>query len=206
MRKIALAATLGLSLAPLPANATTVQNFFSGAHGVTFSSVIDSCRTVFIRVEVAASGTHNISQKSTPNVALVFLFVSNSCTGTEIAESGSAGNIQFSAQGAANGTQVPRSITASGVIPMTCFVGCTSDSLTFNMTLTAAGPVLQVMDNSQTTYPVTPSVTVKSHSDFNLVVATGSLTVSTQNLGSLPISLFNSSMDDGKNHQVTITH
>jgi hypothetical protein len=109
---------------------------------------------------------------------LVFLFASNSCTGTEIAESGSAGNIQFSAQEAANGTQVPRSITASGVIPMTCFVGCTSDSLTFNMTLTAAGPALQVMDNSQTTYPVTPAVIVKSHSDFNLVVATGSLTVS----------------------------
>ena len=208
MTKLFLAVALGLSLAPLAANATTVNTFSNGALGaVSFPLAIDSCQSVFIGMTASAAGTHNLSQPSTANYVRVSIFYSNSCTGSGFFEDGSA-NVQFSAQGAANGTKVPTSITASGVVPMTCLAGgCTSDRLKFKMTLTAAGPAMQVMDTSHTTYPLTPPVTVKMHSDSNQVGATGSLTISTQILGAIPIPpLVNGTILDTKSHSVSTTY
>jgi hypothetical protein len=211
MNKLAFAVALGFSFVPLSANAAAVQpTFFSGAQGeVAGIIVLDACRSGTIDVVVSASGTHNISQPSTVNFGSVFFSIFDSCGGTPVLlEIGDASNIQFSAQGAVPGAP-PKLITAAGGIPTTCYTGCSTDSdrLTFDMKLTAVGLVYQSKENTQTTNQLNGiTITSDSHLVGNSVSATASLKVSTQNLGTVPISFIDhASMHDSKDHNLTIT-
>lgn len=125
-----------------------------------------------------------------------------------VLEIGDTSNIQFTAQGAVPGIP-PKSILAAGVIPMTCLVGCSGDNdrLTFDMNLSAVGPVYQSKENTQKTNQLNGITIINdNHLVGNSVSATASLKVSTQNLGIVPISFIDhAGMHDSKDHNLMIT-
>jgi len=165
-----------------------------------------------IDVAVSANGTKGSISKNTP-VAFMNVYSYNSCTNTTgIVEYGmSMDNIQFSAPGAGGSNQLPKSVTASGTVPVIDAYTSATDNLTFNLALKPLAPYPQeFMETLHASYtawwlPNQPSVTADSHSETNYSQATGKLTVTSQNLGPLPIANFLGNINDGRAHTLTIT-
>jgi hypothetical protein len=204
MRKV-LAALLTI-VAPLSAHATTIEQFsFSYGAGIASGAATTSCGG-FVSASVYATrtGTHNLSAPSSTGLAFGFLSAFNCSTGEFFSEYGSTTNFQFSAPGAPN--VVPQSVTASGVIPMSCIgAGCSSstDNLTFSMALKPIGTMtFQSTLNAKST---NPTATFVEHIDSTSAYASGPVTVSSQNLGTIPASWF-TEVSDERNHTVTISH
>lgn len=196
------------SLASLFAQGATTDQFTSSGTGVQVSGVLhDNCRSGSMFLNSSAGATHgptNSPPTQQSAFAFVVVFGFNSCTNAFFSTAGfSAVNIQFAAQDG-NGTQVPKSVTVSGHVPS--FDG--ADTISFQVTLNAVGLPFQDSITEQLTVPIssTNSVSVNRHSDGNSSSATGSVSVSTQILGPLPISTVFGSVQDNRAASVSITH
>lgn len=213
MRKLALAIALGLPIAPMQAHALTDVFRFGNAGGSAFGFfVLDSCRTGDFSITASADGEKNNVKSNTP-VAFANIFVFDSCANSFACWLGfTNNNIQFSVPPGTTANQVPKSVTASGVIPLEDFCASTptppTDSLTFSMQLKANGFVVQDRSNSHRIF--TPAkkreFIFSSHFDFNQSLATGTVTISTQNQGTIPTSDVFLQVFSSRSHSVAITH
>lgn len=219
-RGIIVAASI-FSTTPLLAQSIT-QDTFTGAFGTASISYTqpDGCTNVSVEVEVSEHGTTSLNAPGTTPSAFASVFIYNYCTGDALFEGGSiTDGIRFSAQADGNGSRVPKSVTASGTIPMDVVFAhpstTTTDTLTFDMTLYSVGPALDTTsDSKQTNYLDTEgksSVQIHTHEDD---VSSGgsiaSFNVSTANLGLLlpttDPSSSSSRLASDKNRTVTVTH
>jgi hypothetical protein len=182
----------------------TVEHFsFSTGGGLVSGSGLTSCGYVSVSVYATRSGTHNLSAPSSTGLAYAFINIYNSCTGASFFEYGSTTNFQFSAPGTPN--VMPQSVTASGVIPMSCTgTGCpSSDNLTFSMVLKPLGTMtFESAASVKTSYA---TVTTDEHFDTNSAFASGPVTVSSQSLGTIVLPWF-TEVSDEKTHTVTISY
>jgi hypothetical protein len=209
-----LAFTLALTMvAPLSAYAATASFSSSsagaGANGYGF---INSCEQATVNINVSQNGARNLSAPSTTGFAYATVFVYNYCPPAYFAyafEYGSTSTFEFDAPGAPN--VLPNSVQASGSIPLSCFniVGTvcpsSSDTLTFSMNLQPIGTAsFEQATTMRTSYS---GMVVDQHIDGNFAFATtGSVTVSSQNFGALPVPNGSAAISDQKVHTVTINH
>ena len=192
-----------LSAQPLFAQSATDHITSVGVilfYSTTFN---DGCRVGNVYVQGNAGV---VVPKQTSLVAYVTISGQDTCHGNApIGFFGSAQTgVQLASQGDANGTKAPTSATMYGQV--TSDDG--TDTATFNLDLTAAGLEFYELDTNKVTFPLsaTQSVTIQSHSDASQVLAVGSLTLSTQKLGTIPVSAGSGDMEGSRNSEVTITH
>ncbi|MCX4150079.1 MULTISPECIES: hypothetical protein [Paraburkholderia] len=180
------------------------QSTSSGDGTVVTANISDSCRSGFLELIANAQGSGpspNAPSAQTTAQANVIIFGQNFCMGVGFFVQG-VGPIQLSATHDANNTKLPKSITASGQFPSSDG----SDTIILQTTMAAFGLPFQDVVTEQRTLPLNPPVTVYSHSDSNSSNASGSLTVSTQNLGPLPLANISGSVGNFKVMSVNVTH
>jgi hypothetical protein len=206
MRKLAFAIAL-TTVAPFSAHATTQTVSFSSAGAAAFGVASTSCSFVDAYINVAKNGAQNLNAPSTTGFAFAYLTGYNFCSGSFsfFFEYGSTSTFTFAAPGAPN--VLPQSVQASGSIPMYCS-GCSSssDTLTFSIALQPVGTATYEQTGTvRSSYP--PGVTVDQHFDFNSAYATtGTVTLSSQNFGTIPVANGFAGVNDQKVHTITITY
>ena len=209
----AIAASL-LFPEPLLAQTTTDQFNVVGtivSYAATFN---DGCRVgnVFVQGD---SFVKRDTPSPTNTLLLVFVTISGKdlCHGgavigffgSTIFESSQSG-VQFSTQGSANGTKPPQAATMYGEVPNRDG----SDTATFNIDLTAGGLAFDELDTNKASFPISAIqvVTMVSHSDVSTApVVRASLTLSTQKLGTIPVSAAGHGyLEASRGSQLTVTH
>ena len=189
-----------LAAITLPVNAGTEQFAFSNGGAFANGLGQDSCQLVFVEINVARSGSHNLSNPSTTGFAQISLQLMNFCTNTFVFEGGSTSNFQFSAPGAPD--SIPMSVQASGTMTTSCCFG--PDTLTFSLNLQAVSSttIEQQTTSKQTSF----GVTTEEHFDNNVLFTTGTVSVTSANYGTLPISTWQTQVNDEHSHSLTISN
>ena len=194
---------------PLSVHARTDQTKFSAAEGSLTALLPTSCGgSLVLTLTVAALGTTSLQSQGATPVALAEIH-GQLCTGDFIDEIGMGAIQFFTVKKAANSTQVPQSITASGQLLMTDSVSGTSETLTFQVTMNAAGPnTNQSAGNSRSTITSgTVSTTTIEHHDINFAQATATVGVSSPKVGNITSTFTdNAEVDDAREHTVQINH
>lgn len=224
-RRTALAKFAVVSLFSAPAllsQATTTKDVFNGVFGSASISYTqpDGCTNVSVQVTVSEQGTTSLNAPNAAPSARADIFIFNNCTGSAIFESGTTTEaIRFTAQAAGNGSKVPKSVAASGMVPMEVVFGPpgtpVTDTLNIDVTLNSVGPAIDTTsDSKQTNYLDTQgksSVQVRIQTDsVSSDGSIASLNVSSANLGLLspvtvPFASF-SRLGTDKHRTVTLTH
>lgn len=191
------------SLCAYPAASDKVSS--NGSGGVAFAVFSDSCRYITVQVNVDAQAVHvpsNRANSKSSAIGVVQIYYLNTCKNTVSFEYFIIQDLQFSAQDA-NGTQVPRSLTASGQGTSTDG----TDFVSFQMSLTAiSSAVFQKTDTSQTIFPNgTDKVKINEHSDYAIGSASSSLYVTTQQFGTLPVVNAGSYVYSARDHTIVVT-
>jgi hypothetical protein len=166
------------------ANAETTHYSLGGASGEVFGIANDVCSYSHVFITVAEHGT--ILDNDANNVAYAFIYHADWCRHISTAAYGHAQNIEFSAVSSADGRPVPESVSASGQIPLRVYstaTGNSTDTLTFQLTLSLAGPVTEYRDFSPSSYQV-GGPTIRYARDYGDASVSSSL--STNTLGPLP--------------------
>lgn len=206
MRRVLTAVAVALSVvASFSAYAASDNYSFSNGGGEGSGIVFDSCSLTFASVDFSRTGTHNLNAPSATGLVLITFSVNNFCTGSFLFISGSTTNFQFEAPGAPNG--IPQSVKASGTIAATCFgSGCPSptDTVTFSIAWQSLGTL--GIEEQETVHTTAYGVTRDGHSDYNMVHASGTVTLTSANLGTLPVSNWFNELSDEKTHTITISH
>ena len=190
-----------LSAVSFSAQAASEQFTFNDGGAFAFGSGGDSCTFVSVDVNIARSGTHNLSQSNA--LAEIDFQIFNFCTNTFVDEVGSTTSFQLVAPGNAKG--LPKSVQASGTMTASCFSGCSggTDALTFSLNLPVAGSMtLEQKSDTQTT---SFGITIHDHSDNNIAFTTGTVSVTSAAFGALPISNWMTEVTDQKDHSVLIS-
>ncbi|GJH36410.1 hypothetical protein CBA19CS91_26655 [Paraburkholderia hospita] len=169
----------------------------------------DSCTTGGVRIEFDASATRDTSaspQKTATSQVLLYIYGWNSCTQTDVYNVTYA-DIPYSVQ-EISGRTLPTNLTISGQNLPNSFG---TDTISFQLTIADTGPLYtQINDDWQiyqasSTSPATRIHTTRTGSQAN--VTGGTLTVSTQQMGVIPISNAPTGvMFDSQGGVVTITH
>jgi hypothetical protein len=202
----AIAASL-LFPEPLLAQTTTDQFNVVGtivSYAATFN---DGCRVGNVDVEVDSGVVRNPpSPTQTDLQTFVTISGQDNCHGGVVIGffGSTSSGVQLSTQGSVNGTKAPQAATMSGQVP----ASDGSDTATFNLSLTASGLPFDVLDTNKVVNPISPTqvVITVTHSDGADVLAFGPLTISTQKLGTIPVSDGSGDMLGSRTSQVTITH
>jgi hypothetical protein len=195
-----LLAAVVLAPTAFSANAGTEQFAFSSGGASANGFGEDSCQFVFVEINVARSGIHNLNNPSSSGFAQISLQLMNFCTNTFVFEGGSTSNFQFSAPGAPD--SIPKSVQASGTMTTSCCFG--PDTLTFSLNLQAVSSttIEQQTTSKQTSF----GVTTEEHFDNNILFTTGTVSVTSANYGTLPISSWQTQVNDQHSHSLTISN
>lgn len=217
-----LAVVSCLSAPALTAQGATTKEDFNGVFGTASISYTqpDGCTNVSVQVTISERGTTSLNAPNAIPSAIADIFIFNNCTGSALFESGTTTEaIRFTTQAAGNGSKVPKSITASGTIPMEIVFGPpgtpATDTLNIDVTLSSVGPAIDTTsDGKQTNYLDTQgksSVQIRIQTDsVSSDGSIASLNVSSANLGLLspvtvPFASFGRVGSD-KHRTVTLTH
>ncbi|MCO4861264.1 hypothetical protein MKD38_06255 [Cupriavidus sp. WGlv3] len=181
-----------LGFASISAHADPDRTFTSaGMAGVYQGAVaIDSCTTVMLTIGVAEDGRPSVNASGnnapTPS-ANAALRSFNSCTNASTFAFGNTQAFQFSAV-KGGPAQPPRSITASGTIPLTDASTNITDNLTFQLTLTQFGGIISHRAGIHDTTPSgNSSVTTHLQEDSQFSFANPSLYAVSQIFGQIPL-------------------
>ncbi|MCO4861263.1 hypothetical protein MKD38_06250 [Cupriavidus sp. WGlv3] len=208
IKETTLAIASTLCLIPICANAGTSM---AGIAGIYQTSVaLDACTSVNLTINVSEDGgpSVNASSNNGPSpFASALLSGFNSCTDTSFLAIGDTTAIQFSAT-RGNPGQPPKTVSASGTIPLTDLFSNAADSLNFHLTLTQFGGVFSQQAHSHDTVTNgTSSVTTHLRADFQASFANASVSAVSQIFGQIPASGGNTfaSVAYLKSHEVTIS-
>jgi hypothetical protein len=203
---VALTATAQATAANASKTVVKVTSKGLGAH--VSADYSDSCTTGGVRVDFNASAIRDTSanpQKTATSQVLIYIYGWNSCTQTDVYNVAYA-DVPYSVQ-KISGRTLPAIVTLSGQNLPNNFG---TDSFTFQLTIDGIGPqYTQIGDDweiyqSTPTTPATRIHTVRSGSQANV---TGTLTISTQQMGVIPISdALTGVMFDSQSNVVTVTH
>lgn len=163
----------------------------AGMAGVYQGAVaIDNCTTVMLSIGVSEDGrpSVNASGKNAPTpFANATLRSFNSCTNASTFAFGNTQEFQFSAV-KGGPAQPPRSVTASGTIPLTDASTNITDNLTFQLTLTQFGGIISHRAGIHDTTPSgNSSVTTHLQEDSQFSFANPSLYAVSQIFGQIPL-------------------
>jgi hypothetical protein len=134
------------------ANAETTQYSLSGASGEIFGIAYDACSYSHVFITVAEHGA--ILDNDASNVAYAFIYHADWCRHISTSAYGYAQNIEFFAVSSADGHPVPESVSAVPLRVYSPATGNSTDTLTFQLTLSLAGPVMEYRDFSPSSYQV----------------------------------------------------
>lgn len=177
----------------------------AGGGADVYAVFSDSCSSGNISLNIGGSSQRspNSDPKSQSDAYMIITIAGyNSCTQSYINITASA-PIQYS-QILSPSSNLPRTVTASAQNAPAAFG--VNDSVTFDVTMNATGQGYITKGETQNTYIGNPTTQV--HSTFNgqQVDAIGILTVSTQQMGPLPLSIVFGDIYAGGTHNVTVNH
>jgi hypothetical protein len=201
----ALSVVLGLTFLPAIASGTSETHVTATGAGANMTATFgDSCNTGGVSIDIYGQATTD-STATPPGssfaYALVYVYSYNSCTMLSYFESGFV-TVNFSSLNV-KGTQLPQSMTVSAQnVPS--FDG--TETFTFNLVVNGVGPAYEDSVDEQQRYTGGPNMTIHDKRLGNQGNAGGTLTMSTQQLGVLPISGLTGLVFDSKSHTVIITH
>jgi hypothetical protein len=218
-------AIAALALFTLSSGADAVNDNISissiGAEGHAFGTSSDACGYTGIDLYIAASGIKNVNSNgntSVVNSAFVQINRYDSCQGIFIQAIGEADNISLSFAGGVSSGQVPKGVTGSGQIPVqvTTYTATDviygADTLTFKVSLSQLGPVMQNSGMDQQIYQTGTSPSTKTtftdHFDQSssfASIASYSLFLASNSVKPLP-ALTQAQLINSKSHSISINH
>jgi hypothetical protein len=196
---------MGFALAayPLFANSTppSVANYttYGDSADIQGSFVLDSCKSGYAELRVYASAGKGGGQLSS-GYAYGYVYGYDACAQLSFGNS-FQGNVQFSANDA-KGVVVPKSVTSSGQLPS----DDGTDAVTFTLIANSVGTAYQERVDDHRTVPFGDVVLViDDKSDNSSTAGTGSVTLSTQSLGTISLAGVSITLQNFKSHTFSVT-